>query len=96
MVVDDKSQASILTQCVWNNQFILVGKKSLYCKALHEAGLCYIYQLFDKSGETLQFDFWNEKGVPNMYWLKYMAIVHSVKKEKKKKKSGSVGLHLTP
>ena len=49
MVVDDKSQVSILTQCVWNNQFILVGKKSLYCKALHEAGLCYIYQLFDKS-----------------------------------------------
>ena len=67
MAVGDQSQADILKQCVWNNQTIVVGENSLYCKSLHEAGLCYIYQLFDNNGEIIQFDFLNGKGVSNRY-----------------------------
>ena len=64
MVVDDKSQASILTQCVWKNQFILVGKQSLYTAKPYTRQDCVTF--INKSGETLQFEFWNEKGVPKL------------------------------
>ena len=80
---EDGSQASILAQCVWNNQAILVEDMSFYCKPLYEAGLSYVYQLFDINGEILSFDLWKRKGVSNKYCLKYRAIVHSVKKDGK-------------
>ena len=68
-IVDDKSQASILEQCVWNNQFIAADSKTLYCKPLHEAGLCIIFHLFNVNGEIIKFEFWKAKGVSNKYYL---------------------------
>ena len=32
IVGDGKSEASILEQCVWNNQFITANGKTIYCK----------------------------------------------------------------
>ena len=80
----DGSLTTILKQCVWNNQFITIDKKSIFCKPLQEIGIYYVYQLFDHcSGEIRHFDFWKEKGLQTKYFLTYAAIVKCVRKELK-------------
>ena len=71
IVGDGKSEASILEQCVWNNQFLTANGKTIYCKPLMMKQDCLI----------IQFDFWKAKGVSNKYYLQYKAIVHSVVKK---------------
>ena len=78
---DQSTQAGILSQIVWNNYHILVDKKTIYCKTLHEAGLCYVYDLFDRLGNIRSFDFWRERGVSCKYFLTYLAIVSNVKRK---------------
>ena len=81
LVDDQGAQASVLSQIVWNNQYILIDNKSVYCKAFREAGLCYVYQLFDLHGNIVQFNHWKARGVPGKYYMIYLAIVSLVRKK---------------
>ena len=38
----------------------------------------YVYNIFNPNRGIVQFEFWKQRGVSNIYCIKYMAIVQSI------------------
>ena len=55
---------TLMNQFVFYNKFTVVNHKMLYNEELFTAGLWYISDLYNASGEIIDFDVWKSRGVP--------------------------------
>ena len=78
----------ILSQTVWNNRFILVGKKSVYYSKFAEAGFHTLYDFIDGNGMWLNCP--KDKLYKDVDYIKWIGIIHAIPHEWKLKILNSV------
>lgn len=70
----------VLNQTIWNNKFILIGKKMVYYSKFAEAGFHTLYDFIDDKGNWLKFSVLG-KGFNNIDRLKWYGIINAIPKE---------------
>lgn len=66
----------ILNQCVWNNKYILIEKKTVYYSKFDEAGFHTLYDFIDDNGKWLKCP--NDKGFNNVDYIKWYGLIHAI------------------
>lgn len=70
----------VLNQTVWNNRFILIGKKMVYYSKFAEAGFHTLYDFIDDGGNWLKFSDLG-KDFNNIDRLKWYGIINTIPRE---------------
>ena len=68
----------VLSQPLWNNQFIKKDKKSFYFEQFSEIGIKYIKDIVDANGNIVKFETLHTK---QSFIFKWLILKHSIKKE---------------
>lgn len=68
-----------MNQFVFYNKFTVVNHKMFYDKELFTAGLWYISDLYNTSGDIIDFDVWKLRGVPVSKYVIWRGIVSKIK-----------------
>ena len=68
----------VLSQPLWNNQFIKQDKKSFYFEQFSEIGIKYIKDIVDANGNIVKFETLHTK---QSFIFKWLILKHSIKKE---------------
>ena len=69
---------SIVNQVIWNNQYILIGHKSVYYKNFVDAGFIKVDDLLDGEGKFIKFE---NTGLANNNFLRWHGIICAIPKK---------------
>ena len=60
---------------IWNNQNVKIGNKTIYYSQFLQAGMWYISDLFNDTGEPIAFQIWENRGVEKKHFFKWIGII---------------------
>ena len=60
---------NVQPEIIWNNQEFLIKGKPIFCKELFQAGLWYMYDMYDINEQVIPFNVWQSRGVKNTAYM---------------------------
>ena len=74
---------NVQPEIIWNNQEFLIKGKPIFCKELFQAGLWYMYDMYDINEQVIPFNVWQSRGVKNTAYMIWRGLVEICAKLKK-------------
>ena len=65
---------------LWYNKLFPIDDNAVFFKQLSTSGINYVYGLVDSEGKIKPFEYWTERGVDHVHYLKGLAQAKIIKK----------------
>ena len=60
---------------LWYNKLFPIDDNAVFFKQLSTSGINYVYDLVDSEGKIKPFEYWTERGLDHVHYLKWRGIV---------------------